>query len=192
MPNWCQNTVQFKNSDQSKLSELENELGKGDDAEIFMHFRPYEGEWDYGWCSEYWGTKWEARVYDWSRTDENTITIHFDTAWGPPIALFEFLAENEWEVDALYHEEGMCFAGYWTNDGAEEYEYSGMSADEIDEELPSDLNDHFCIAENRREWEEENQDDEEITFDDEEMTEEEKEEALKQLKQDYENLLKEK
>jgi len=86
----------------------------------------------------------------------------------------------------------MCFAGIYDNGYHEEYEYSGMSADDIEEALPHELNEMFNISTYRREWEEENQDDEEITFDDEEMTEEEKEEALKQLKQDYENLLKEK
>ena len=33
-----------------------------------------------------------------------------------------------------------------------------MSADEIDEQIPGDLNEAFCIAENQRMWEEENGD----------------------------------
>ena len=169
MPNWCQNSVKFSHSDKTKLDELEKELQKDNSAEIFMHLRPYEGEWDYGWCSEYWGTKWEATVYGWHREDENTIKIDFDTAWGPPLALYEFLSENEWDVDALYNEEGMCFAGYWNNYDACEYDYSQMSADEIDIEIPIEINDCFRIAESRREWEDENDDE----YDDDEMTEEE-------------------
>ena len=184
MPNWCQNSVEFSHSDKTKLDELEKELQKEDGVEIFMHLRPYEGEWDYGWCSEYWGTKWEANVYDWSREDDNTIKVYFDTAWGPPLALFEFLSENEWQIDALYNEEGMCFAGYWNNYDACEYEYSGMSADEIEHSIPSDIDDCFQISQNRRDWEDENEDE------DDEFTEEEKEQALEELKKDYENLLK--
>jgi len=216
MPNWCQNTAHFTNSDKEQLDKLESELKKENGCEVLKHLRPYEGEWEYMWCVENWGTKWEANVYNWERMNENTITINFDTAWGPPLTLFEFLTENGWEVEAFYNEEGMCFAGIYDNGYHEEYEYSGMSADDIEEALPHELNEMYNISTYRREWEEENQDDEEITFDDDEwekaeitpelqehfqkglgnleqeMTEEEKEEALKQLKQDYENLLKDK
>ena len=137
------------------------------------------------WCAENWGTKWEANVYDWSREDDNTIKIHFDTAWGPPLALFKFLSENEWQIDAFYNEEGVCFAGYWNNYDACEYDYSGMTADEIEHSIPSEINDVFGIVENRRDWEDENEDE------DDEFTEEEQEQALEELKKDYENLLKE-
>ena len=51
MPNWCDNNVTLTHSDKAKIDALEAELQKPD-AEVFKHFRPYEGEWDYGWCCE--------------------------------------------------------------------------------------------------------------------------------------------
>ena len=34
------------------MDELEAELQKKEDAELFSHFRSNGGEWDYGWCLE--------------------------------------------------------------------------------------------------------------------------------------------
>jgi len=155
MPNWCDNSLTLTNSDKTKLDELAVELDKGNDAEVFKYLRPYEGEWDYMWCCNNWGTKWEARVYGWERIDENTILISFETAWGPPIALYEFLEQEEWSVEGLYNEPGMCFAGIYEDGSDSYYEYSDLSADEIEENLPEVLEETFGIAQYKRDCEDE-------------------------------------
>lgn len=212
MPNWCDNTLNLHHENKEVLDELQAELTKGGEAELFRHFRPYDGEWDYGWCVENWGTKWEARIIDWERLDENSFVIYFETAWGPPITLYEFLEENDWNVEAFYYEPGMCFAGIYDNGHDSCFEYSDMSADQIEEELPHELNEMYGISEQRRDWEEENEDEddeelewpeptEEVTFEElakinpetEEnagMTEEEMAKALEELKAEFDELMK--
>ena len=145
-------------SEKEKLDELEAELSKENDAQLFQHLRPYEGEWDYGWCCNNWGTKWEARIIGWERIDETTMFVSFETAWGPPIALYEFLEENEWSVEGLYNEPGMCFAGIYEDGSDSYYEYSDLSADEIEENMPGVLEETFGIAQYKRDWEEEEED----------------------------------
>ena len=184
MPNWCDNTLNISNADKSKIDALETELKK-DDAEILKFLRPYEGEWDYGWCVENWGTKWESRIIDFDRADDNEITVYFETAWGPPTVLYQYLYELDegWDIEAFYHEPGMCFAGIWRDGGEDHYEFSDMTAEEIEEELPSELNEMYGISEWKREWEEENAEEE-----DEELTDDELEQALSELKEEHEKL----
>lgn len=186
MPNWCDNTVTLIHADKIKLDALENELKKPE-PEFFQSLRPYEGEWDYGWCCENWGCKWEARVYDHERIDDNIIRITFETAWAPPITLYEYLESQDWNVVGYYYEPGVCFAGIYSEGCNDEYDYSEMSADEIEEELPEELNEMYNIAGYQRDWEEENQDEE----DDEEegeYSQEDIEQALAELKAEFEKL----
>jgi hypothetical protein len=158
MPNWCDNSLTLTHSEKTKLDQLAIELDKGNDAEVFKHLRPYEGEWDYGWCCENWGTKWEARIIGWERIDETTMFVSFETAWGPPIALYEYLEENEWSVEGLYNEPGMCFAGIYEDGSDSYYEYADLSADEIEENIPALLEDTFGMAQYKRDWEDEEED----------------------------------
>ena len=187
MPNWCDNTLNISNADKSKIDALETELKK-DDAEILKFLRPYEGEWDYGWCVENWGTKWDARVIDYFRDGDNSISITFETAWGPPLTLYSYLYESDegWEIDAYYNEPGMCFAGTWYNGSDDLYEYAELRADEIDEELPEELNEMYAIAQYKRDWEEENE--EEDTEELGEYSQEEVEQALKEIKEEFDRL----
>lgn len=166
MPNWCDNQLTLVNSDTSKIDAIEAVLTDKENQQLFKHLRSYEGDWDYGWCVENWGTKWESRIIDWERLAENEIIVYFETAWGPPLALYEYLHESDegWDVEAYYHEPGMCFAGMYIEGFDSCFEYSDMSADEIEEELPEVLNEMYGIADYKREWEEENEDDEELEW----------------------------
>jgi hypothetical protein len=155
MPNWCDNSLTLTHSDKTKLNELEAELNKEGEAELFAHFRPNGGEWDYNWCIENWGTKWEARITAWERLSEDSMYISFETAWGPPIALYEYIEKDGWELEGLYHESGMCFTGIYENGSDDYYEYSELSADEIEEMLPEILEESFGIAQYKRDWEDE-------------------------------------
>lgn len=160
MPNWCDNSLTIRHADKSKLDELESELNKGDDSQLLQHLRPHESEWDYGWCVENWGTKWDARVYGWERTDDETMFVSFETAWSPPITLYEYLEQEGWEVEGLYNEPGMCFTGIYEGGADNYYEYAELSADEIEDVIPEILNEAFGIADYKRDWEEEENEDE--------------------------------
>lgn len=183
MPNWCDNNLRISNSDKQKIDELEAELKK-ENAELFQHLRPSGGEWDYVWCVENWGTKWDARIIDWEREDDNTINIFFETAWSPPIELYDYLINENWDIRAFYNEPGLCFAGIYESDGDNEhFEYSDMSADEIDDTLPEELNEMYGIAQYKRDWEEEEDD---YFGDEDDVSEDEMVQALDELKTEYE------
>jgi hypothetical protein len=161
MPNWCQNVVYIKHEDKAELNKIVAELDKKGEAKLFESLVPNpSGEWSYDWSVENWGCKWDASVYDYNMEEEH-LYISFDTAWGPPIVFYDKLGEMGFEVEAFYREEGMAFAGKYIDGCDDYYEYGNMTADEIEEQLPSDLDEMFSISQYCREWEEEQEDEEE-------------------------------
>ena len=154
MPNWCYNTATVSHEDKTKIDGLEQELLK-DKAEPFNYLRPNPaGEWDYAWSCENWGTKWDVSVMDWEREGDNSIVMHFDSAWSPPIAMYEYLNEEGWEVSAYYHEPGMGFAGRYDNGDDEYFEFDFTDRQSI-EELPDDILDFTNALEDLERYEEE-------------------------------------
>jgi hypothetical protein len=160
MPNWCQNVAYINHEDKDKIDYIVEELGKKE-PQLFNSLcpRPAEHEEDwYGWNTSNWGTKWDASVYDHHTDADGQLYISFDTAWGPPIGFYEFLYQNGYDVEAFYNEEGMAFAGWFIDGEDNNYNYADMSADEIEDELPSRLDEMFNIAQYRRDWEDEQED----------------------------------
>ena len=146
MPNWCDNSVTLYNEDVEKVSALAEEMGRENEegkmtACPFQHLRPrpadQEENW-YEWNLANWGTKWDASIIDWERRDDNEIWISFDSAWAPPIALYDYLTENGWNVDAIYHESGMNFAGQYNNGIDNYYEYDVSDPDFL-HSLPGEI-----------------------------------------------------
>ena len=152
MPNYCDNYVTFKNTDKSKIDELEAVLSPDGDGCIFNTIRPIpleEEDNSYDWHIQNWGTKWEATIYDFSRDEDNEIGISFESAWCPPIALYEWMVENEWEIDAFYSEAGQGFAGNFCKED-DCYEYD-LSERETWEDIPDDIKE-FANLESDYEW----------------------------------------
>lgn len=143
MPNWCDNSATISNQDKTKIDELEKVLADKDNQQVFNHLRPrpadQEENW-YDWNVNHWGTKWDISIIDWDREDEHTIWISFETAWSPPTALYYYLEENGWEVNAYYHEGGMGYCGKFENGEDEYYEYDFSDRESI-ESLPEDIED---------------------------------------------------
>jgi hypothetical protein len=167
MPNWCNNSVTLHNSDKSKIDALDLEMSKKDDrgsslGEPFLHLRPrpidQEENW-YDWNISNWGTKWEASVIDWCRDSDNELTIYFDSAWSPPIALYEYLVQEGWGVTALYNEPGMAYAGMYEDGADDYYEYDIADLESI-EVLPEDVIEFGNLREEHEYWKENNCDDE--------------------------------
>lgn len=164
MPNWCDNSMRLSNQDKTKIDALEAVLQEKNaegfhNGQVFQHLRPNpSGEWEYDWSINNWGTKWDADVFDWERCDDHEIVIYANTAWSPPIALYEYLYEEGWEVEALYHESGMCFAGMWINGDDEYYEYDITSKSSI-EDLPTDIVDFAGLEDAHENWLEEQRED---------------------------------
>jgi hypothetical protein len=162
MPNWCTNAVTISHEDVTKIDAIETAL-KTEEKNFFQVIRPMpESEKDdwYSWNVNNWGTKWDASVYEWERQDETTITINFDTAWSPPTTLYEFMEEEEYNVDAYYHEGGMSFCGKFQDGYDSYYEYDITDRQSI-EDLPEDVVDFADLMTAHEDWMAENEEDEE-------------------------------
>ena len=152
MPNWCNNVVYIRHENPAKLEAIKSELDKGQDAQFFNSLVPDPtGQWNYDWSIENWGTKWDASIHEYWMEDEH-LYVSFDTAWGPPTEFYQKLFQMEYSVKGFYHEPGMCFAGVWEDGVDDYYEFSNETADELEELLPTELNEMFGISDCIGEW----------------------------------------
>jgi hypothetical protein len=121
----------------------------------------------YDFCVNEWGTKWDVDPYDKVEYDDahdkNGVTFGFDSAWAPPLAVYEALMDQGYSVRAYYYEPGMAFAGIHDENGDDCYNIGDMSADDVADMLPTELDEMFCISDSIREYEEDNEDPEELT-----------------------------
>ena len=114
----------------------------------------------YDYCVNEWGTKWDVGGDDGTYNDiEGGIIVSFDSAWAPPTNAYEKLHEMGFKILAMYYEPGMAFAGVWEDGIDDYYEYGGMNSDEIEETLPTELDEAFGISQSVSEWEQENEED---------------------------------
>ena len=116
------------------------------------------GNW-YDFCVNEWGTKWD--VGDSSGINSCTDTeliVYFDSAWSPPIAAYERLLDLGFTVYATYYEPGCAFAGIWDNGDDDYYDISQMDSGDVQQQLPSELDDAFGISESMAEYEAEQED----------------------------------
>ena len=155
MPNWCSNNLMFRHADRAKLEAAHKAFMEGKFCE---HFVPLpNGEWNYGFCVENWGTKWE--VDGESSYEGDTVTCRFDSAWSPPIDVYKAMCAQGFEVEATYHEPGMCFVGRVIGNEEEfddDYrEYNGETASTVRDVVGEDLDDEYGISEGLQSWEEE-------------------------------------
>jgi len=158
MPNWCNNSITVK-GDIESIDKFQKFLDDKNGKEWFDFILPCPEElknvgdvsfhdkrneelmakygyqdW-YSWSLDNWGCKWNCDAQDWDR-DEDTITFWFDSPWGPPIALYEEMENQGFDVEAYYHEEGMAFVGKFVDGIDENYEYSDLeSLDDIPEDI---------------------------------------------------------
>jgi hypothetical protein len=192
MPNWCNNTLELAHKDpamivrardafnrQELLSEFipvpeplhivagcvsdETEQAKLE-ADTARNTEEYGyGNW-YDYCVNEWGTKWDVGAEGYEvEIEDGRLTLSFDSAWSPPLEAYAKLEELGFEVRAYYYESGMCFAGMWEDGCDDFYDLSQCrNADEMEDLLPTVLDEMFCISEGVREFQEENEEDEEL------------------------------
>jgi hypothetical protein len=116
----------------------------------------------YDYCVNEWGTKWDVGGDGMTCEIENgRISTSFDSAWAPPCAAMDKLMDMGFSVRLYYYESGMCFAGIYDENGDDFYDLSNMDSNAVAEELPTVLDEMFCISEGMAEWEEENREEEE-------------------------------
>jgi hypothetical protein len=108
---------------------------------LFETFVPLTtGEWDYNTAVEEWGTKWDISSGDGDLSDDGkSASGWFDTAWGPGIAAYEKLEELGFELNVIYYEPGMCFAGQYIQGEDDYYEYDFSNENWRDDILNEDV-----------------------------------------------------
>jgi len=163
MPNWCMNSLQITGSAE-QIKEIEAKLEESGGKEFFDIFvknakdAGQEEEW-YAYNHEHYGCKWncDASSWDVDSGDGTTITISFDSPWGPPMAIFEKIQETPGlSVLAQYYEPGMGFIGEY-NDGSDNYyDYGGCTSEDIYDHVPAELVDSWGLYEQMVEYEAEN------------------------------------
>jgi hypothetical protein len=161
MPNWCSNTLTITHSDAAQIERAVKAFRKGS---LMNEFYPDpSGEWNYDWSVNNWGTKWDVGGENCGDPDVSddgkTVYFNFDSAWAPPLLFYEKLEEQGFDVQAMYYEPGIAFAGIYSDGYDDYYEFANMRSDEVADVLPGDLNDYFGISETMAEYE----DDEPLT-----------------------------
>lgn len=146
MPNWCINDIDISGPSE-KIKELYDRMIQ--ENCIFEILVPI-GNWEYDKAVEAWGTKWDANSQDldlYDNGDYSCISGQIETAWGPPIQVFEtYLNDNEdVSIEIKYFEPGMQFVGQYIDGFDECYEYESYSIDNISDYIPPDLIEHFDL-----------------------------------------------
>ena len=121
----------------------------------------------YDFCVAEWGTKWDVGGSDDCNIDvtEDTgtgkwvLNFSFDSAWSPPIEIYEAIAEAGHEIEAYYYEPGMAFCGKFSNDGGDEYYEIAGNSDWVVANIPEDVDIAMGISEDMSSWEEMETDD---------------------------------
>lgn len=178
MPNWCYNTVTVTHKDPAMLDrfvkateadkllnefapmpeELQNTTSPSPPNEVLEEKYGYS-DW-YSWALDNWGTKWDITNSAINHREGNEVQVYFDTAWSPPIAFYEALKMQGFTVDALYTEEGMGFAGHYSDgeDNCADLSFDENSQEWIDSIEDKDLK--WIVQEEYDRWLDYQQEDE--------------------------------
>lgn len=105
---------------------------------------------EYNWHLSNWGTKWDFGIDNISQYD-NQAFGYSETAWSPPVPVYEKLYELGFTIDAMWHEGGMGFAGRYQDGNLDEYddiEYTEeYLSNDIDESIVEAFNLYDMIPE---------------------------------------------
>lgn len=102
----------------------------------------------YDFCVARWGTKWEVKLFDVDNVevdDHNQIHLSFDSAWSPPIGIYEALVDDGFNVEAAYYEPGCAFAGKFMNSEDFSVSTESLDRDELREFLGDALYDEWVF-----------------------------------------------
>ena len=80
-----------------------------------------------------------------------SVSIYADSAWNPPLAALSTLLEKDdsLEIQCDYYEPGCAFVGSWTNGSDQRFDIPN-TLEEIEETIPSYLDDMFGISDQLR------------------------------------------
>ena len=109
MPNWCSNQATIHGT-KEQILELAGAYERGAVIQNYLPV-PEDVEDKTEYRRNHWGTKWDFgkteytadEECDWQVDEEGYGLVHlrFDTAWNPPIGLYEALNALDMTVEAL-------------------------------------------------------------------------------------------
>jgi hypothetical protein len=124
------NKLTVEHTDVSMVDRFEKAYNLGKACGEFIPVPEDIGEGWYNFCVNNWGTKWDIGADMGTDREEyhglkatrvdNQVNCSFDSAWAPPVGLYDKLVELGYDVKASYFEPGMSFCGIWDN-GADNY-----------------------------------------------------------------------
>ena len=165
MPNWCENylSVIGNKEEVRKFYEkgLEESPYKKQGTWSLFPYHPYLGEWNYDWCCDNWGTKWDIDFMDYGEANlyDDIFTACFETAWAPPIDWL-MKVQNDYptlKFDLEYSESGTQFRGQaytiqegdyvgiidneleWINPFGGKVKFTNIAWDQENAELPKEV-----------------------------------------------------
>lgn len=172
MPNWCDNNLLLTHDDPEMITRAVQGFNEGNFLNEFIpvpsalnettspnkenadDMRQQYGYTDwYSFCISEWGTKWDIESDNVSIIDANNIQVFFQSAWSPPIEAYSKLETMGFKIRAMYHEPGAAFCGMYEDTNDECYDYTKMTATEIKNTIPEELDEMFNISEYIEEWE---------------------------------------
>ena len=131
-----------------KYHLIENRDENDDKLQPFNILRPLPADqahnW-YEWNSRHWGTKWDLRDISFE-IEGRKITLKGSTAWGPPIALLDYLNEIGFEIYADHISTENQNWGY-TEDGdtiAHELHRDWFDEEDDEDDIATLLFDYEC------------------------------------------------
>jgi len=187
MPNWCNNNVEItgpKNKLEELSKACENGLfnhilpipeelsgttspARDEDKAKNKILREKYGydNW-YDWKVNAWGTKWDVdgedsflqnEIKDGDTDFHGRLCLAFDTAWAPPVGIYEELIKQDFGVKAFYYEPGMDFAGLWQDGNDDCIQVHDHKHDDTfwNDGLGAKLDDNFNICEEMAQYDEE-------------------------------------
>ena len=80
--------------------------------------------------------------------------MSFQSAWSPPVEAYRKMEELGFGISATYYESGCAFCGSYEEGCEDTYGIDGNS-DWVKENIPSWIDDMYCISLSMSEWEEE-------------------------------------
>lgn len=125
MPNWCQNKLTVEHDDPAMIDRFVQAYNKGAVCNEFIPQPEDIGDGWYDWRLANWKTKWDIGADEGTENEEryglkatvvgNEANCSFDSAWSPPIGLYNELTNLGYKVHASYFEPGMAFCGVYHN-----------------------------------------------------------------------------
>jgi len=123
MPNWCHNSFTVSHKDPAMITKFAEAVRAGNLFETFVPLS--SGEWDYNVACDEWGTKWDISAGDVDvAEDSKSCSGWFETAWSPGTIAYERLFDLGFDLDIVYHEPGMSFAGRFVDGYDLYFEYN--------------------------------------------------------------------